>query len=142
MSFLRTRSPASLAVETARSKHVLNDGPEGAVWRKQAASAICRNHTAVTKDAMRGVKGCPDAFHSVTDFAFRVLSEVLLDPSRLEEAEIRVRETVKTEEWVMLGHALRFERVRCCAPRDMPIRAMEQFCGVINWMLRTIEQEL
>lgn len=141
VSFGKTRNAASISVETARSRYMLNDGPEGVLYRRQAATAITRNHVLVVKDAIGGVK-VPEKEQHLVDFAFRIMSEVLLDPSILEDAERRALKEIPKEVRVRIADAIRFERARCCSPRDMPIKGMEQFCGIINWLLRTLGQEL
>lgn len=120
---------------------MLNDGPEGKIPRSQAGAAICRNHKAVVKDAITGGK-VPEMDYAHIDNAFRIMSQVLFDPDLLEVLEDRVRKEIPKGSWGIVGNAIRFERARCCAPRDMPIHAMRQFCGAINWLLRTLGQEL
>jgi len=139
--FTKTRSAASLAVETSRALHVLNDGPERRFERNQAAAAICRNHDLVVKDAIRGGQ-VSETDHVYVDKAFRILAAVLFNPDILEKLEDLARTEIPVRSWTVIGDAVRFERARCCSPRDMPIRAMEQFCGAINWFLRTLKQDL
>lgn len=141
MQFGKTRNAASLSVETARSRYVMNDGPEGAVVRNLAGVAISKNHVLVVKDAIVGVK-VSEKEQVLVDFAFRLMCEVLFDPDKLEMGEVKALKEIPKDSRVTVGNAIRFERARCCAPRDMPIKAMEQFCGVINWLLRTLGQEL
>lgn len=120
---------------------MLNDGPERKMERNIAAATMCRNATPVVKDAIRGGKVSePD--HDHVDNAFRIMAQVLFDPDQLEVLEERARTEIPKKSWKVIGDAVRFERARCCAPRDMPAAAMEQFSGAINWFLRTIEQEL
>ena len=139
--FNKTRDAKSMSVETARLLHILNDGPERKEARHQAASAICRNSELVIKDAIRGGK-VPEKYHKYVDLSFQIMVQVLTNPDRLEDLEDQLRETIPQDAWKVIGNAIRFERIRCCAPRDMPIWAMEQFCGAINWILRTLEQQL
>lgn len=139
--FTKTRSPQSLGVETSRKFHMLNDGPERRLERNQAAAAICRNHDIVVKDAIRGGK-VPETDHIYVDKAFRILAAVLFNPDILEKLEEQAKVEIPVRAWKIIGDAVRFERARCCAPRDMSIRAMEQFAGAINWFLGTLKQEL
>lgn len=139
--FLRTRAPMSLNVETSRSLLVLNDGPERAVERNIAAANLCRNSTIVVKDAIRLSKA-DEADHPHIDNALRIVALVLFDPDLLEVLENRARNEIPRKSWPVVGTAIRYERVRCCAPRDMPLHSMEQFAGAINWLLRVLEQDL
>lgn len=141
IKFLPVRSLMSYNVETARSRIVLNDGPERSVERNIAAANLCRNATIVVKDVLRGVKPDPDD-HEHIDNAIRSVALVLFDPDLLEILEERVRSEIPSKSWPIVGKALRFLRARVCAPRDMPIRSMEQFVGAINWLLRVLEEEL
>lgn len=139
--FTKNRLPVSYGVETARGKHVLNDGPEGKTMRNIAAATMCRNSTLVVKDAIRGGK-VPEKDHAYVDLAFRIMAQALFEPDLLEVLEDTARAQIPKESWKVVGDAVRFERARCCSPRDMPLPAMEQFCGGINWMLRSLGQEL
>lgn len=139
--FPRTRAPMSLNVESERALHMLNRSADGEVARHQAAAAICRNHRLVIKDAIMGTK-VPEQDHAHVDNAFRILTGILLDPSQAEVLELRMKREIPRSSWTTVGHAIRFERARCCAPRDMPIVAMRQFCGGINWILGLLGQEL
>lgn len=139
--FLKMRSAISYSVETNRSKHVLNDGPERRIERNMAATAMHRNSALVVKDAIRG-GNVPEEDHVHVDHAFRIMAQVLFDPDLLEVLEERARVEIPKTSWKLVGDAVRFERARCCSPRDMPVLSMEQFCGAINWFLRTLEQEL
>lgn len=141
LQFGKTRSAASLGVETARSRYMLNDGASGEVFRNQAGLAISKNHVLVVKDAIRGVE-VGEKEECLVDFAFRLMSDVLFDPDILEMAEVKALKEIPKDSRVTVANAIRFERARCCAPRDMSIKALEQFCGVINWLLRTLGQEL
>lgn len=139
--FGKIRTDASYGVETARQRHVLNDGPERKMERNVAAATICRNSTAVVKDAIKGGK-VPEEYHVFVDKAFRIMAQVLFDPDLLEVLEEYAKAEIPKKAWSVVGDAVRFERARCCSPRDMPIRSMEQFCGGINWFLRTLGQDL
>lgn len=139
--FLRTRAPMSLAVETSRARHVLNDGPERKMQRHLAAIRLCQNAPLVVKDAIRGAKAAEPDHHHI-DNALRIIAQVLFNPDLLEVLEERARSEIPRSSWKVVGDGLRFERIRCCAPRDMPAQSMEQFSGAINWLLRTLEQEL
>lgn len=139
--FLRTRSPISLSVDNSRTLLVLNDGPERAVERNIAASNLCRNWNIVFKDAIRGSKA-DEGDHPHIDNALRIIAQVLFDPDLLEVLEQRARTEIPRKSWPVVGDAIRFERIRCCAPRDMPLHSMEQFSGAINWLLRVLEQDL
>ncbi|CAN8070591.1 unnamed protein product [Agarophyton chilense] len=141
VKFTANRLTLSHSVETARGKHVLNDGPEGKLMRNIAAETMCRNSALVVKDAIRGGK-VPEKHHAHVDLAFRIMANALYDPDVLEALEDTAREQMPRECWKDVGDAIRFERARCCSPRDMPLLAMHQFCGVINWLLRTLGQEL
>lgn len=138
---MSTRSPVSTQVETSRNVLVLNDGPERSLERNIAASNLCRNADLVVKDAIRGSKAV-EADHVHIDNSLRIIAQVLFDPDLLEVLEERARTEIPRSLWKVVGDGLRFERIRCCAPRDMPLRSMEQFAGAINWLLRTLEQEL
>lgn len=138
---MSTRSPVSTQVETSRNALVLNDGPERRLERNIAASNLCRNADLVVKDAIRGSKAA-EADHVHIDNSLRIIAQVLFDPDLLEILEERARTEIPRSSWKVVGDGLRFERIRCCAPRDMPLRSMEQFAGAINWLLRTLEQEL
>lgn len=141
MRFAKSRTSISFSVETARSRYVLNDGPERKLERNIAAATMCRNNKNVVKDAIRGGK-VEEEDHDFVDNAFRIMAQVLFDPDLLELLEERARAEIPNKSWNIVGNAVRFERARCCSPRDMPIHAMEQFCGAINWFLRTLEQDL
>lgn len=138
---MSTRSPISTQVENSRAMLVLNDGPERSVERNIAASNLCRNADLVVKDAIRGSKAV-EADHVHIDNSLRIIAQVLFDPDLLEVLEERARTEIPRSSWKVVGDGLRFERIRCCAPRDMPLRSMEQFAGAINWLLRTLDQEL
>lgn len=141
IKFLAVRSPMSYNIETARSRIVLNDGPERSVERNIAAANLCRNSTIVVKDVIRGVKAETND-HEHIDNALRVIALVLFDPDLLEILEERTRSEIPSKSWPMLGKSLRFFRARICAPRDMPLRSMEQLVGAVNWLLRVLDQEL
>lgn len=141
VQFQRTRSPLSLSVETGRARHVLNDGPERKYERHLAGWRLCQNAENVVKDAIRGSKA-EEPDHVYLDHALRIVAQVLFDPDMLEVLEERARSDIPRTSWKVVGDGLRFERIRLCAPRDMPVLSMEQFCGAINWLLRTLEQEL
>lgn len=141
VKFGRTRTALSFSVESSRARYVLNDGPERQVERNMAATTLCRNSVLVVKDAIRGSKAAePD--HPHVDNALRIIALVLFDPDLLEVLEERARSEIPKRSWKVVGDAIRFERIRVCAPRDMPPRSMEQFSGAINWLLRTLEQDL
>ena len=139
--FSKPRTSMSFGVETARTRYVLNDGPERAMERNIAATTMCRNAELVVKDAIRGGK-VPEADHDHVDHAFRIMAQVLFDPDLLEVLEERARAEIPKSSWKIVGDAVRFERARCCSPRDMPLLSMQQFSGAINWFLRTLEQDL
>lgn len=132
----------SLLVETSRNLHVLNDGPERSIERNIAATTLCRNCDVVVPDAIRGSTSTIKKEHEYIDHALRVIAQVLFDPDLLEKLEERIRNEIPKDCWKVVGDGIRFERIRGCAPRDMPLSSMEQFAGAINWLLRTLEQEL
>lgn len=141
IKFLPVRAPMSLNVETARSRIVLNDGPERLIERNMAAANLCRNATIVHKDLIRGVKAEPADYDHI-DNAMRIIALVLFNPDVLETLAERARTEIPEKSWPLVGHAIRFLRARVCAPRDMPLRSMEQFVGAANWFLRVLGQEL
>lgn len=140
--FLSTRSQDSLFVEQSRNLHILNDGPEKQIERNIAASNLCRNADIVVPDAIRGCKSDNKEHHEYVDLALRILAQVLYEPDLLEVLEDRLRSQIPQEAWKVVGDGLRFEKIRVCAPRDMPITSMKEFCGGINWILKTLEQDL
>lgn len=141
VKFVKNRALISIKVETARTLHVLNDGPEGKMARNMAAAALCRNSRLVVNDAINGMRAAA-ADHRHVDNALRIIAQVLFDPDLLEVLEERARLEIPDSSRGIVGDCIRFERARCCSPRDMPIVAMEQFCGAINWLLVTLRQEL
>lgn len=141
VKFARTRTPVSLNVDLIRSRHVLNDGPERALERNIAAATLCRKSALVVADAIDGAQA-EVSDHDHVDNALRIVAQVLFDPDLLEVLEERARSEIPRKSWSVVGHAIRYERIRLCCPRDMPIHSMEQFSGAINWLLRTLEQEL
>lgn len=139
--FFQSRADISLNIDVERSMHILNDGLDGKLARDQAGAAVCRNHMLVVKDAIMGV-GVPGQDHGHVDTAFRIMTHVLLDPEALGASELRIRKEIPRSSWAIVGNSLRFERSRCCAPRDMSVLAMRQFCGAVNWALRSLGQDL
>eukprot|EP00177_Eucheuma_denticulatum_P004546 GFKZ01008266.1.p1 GENE.GFKZ01008266.1~~GFKZ01008266.1.p1 ORF type:complete len:473 (+),score=28.39 GFKZ01008266.1:221-1639(+) len=139
--FFHSRSDISLNIDIERSLHVLSEGLDGKSARDQAGAALCRNHELVVKDAIMGVE-VPAQDHAHVETVFRVMTHVLLDPEAQGVSELRIRKQIPRSSWGIVGNALRFERSRCCAPRDMSILAMRQFCGAVNWALRSLRQDL
>lgn len=139
--FVRNRNDASYLVETVRQLYMLNDGSESRLSRHIAAARLSANGELVVRDAIMGMK-VPEDDHRHVDNALRIIAQVLLDPDMLEALEGRIRKEIPKASWETVGGAVRFERARCCAPRDMPLASMKQFCGAINWMLKTLGQKL
>lgn len=139
--FYSARAPMSLNVDKARSRFILNDGPERAIERNIAATSLCRNATIVLRDLCDHVKA-KSSDQAYIDNALRTLAMVLFDPDQLEILEELVRSEIPTNSRLMVGNAIRFLRTRVCTPRDMPLNSMEQFAGATNWLLHTLQQEL
>lgn len=135
VKFTAERTEVSTIIDRRRSLHVLNDGPEGRTARVQAASAIVRNSDIVVPDSFKGGGALEKGDQDLVDCAFRILVSVLMNPDQLETCESELLSTVDSASRVAVGNCLRYERGRCCTPRDMPVAALEQFCGAINWAL-------
>lgn len=135
VKFTGERTEVSTIIDRQRALFVLNDGPEGANARTQAASAIVRNVDIVIPDAIKGGKATAKAEQALVDVAFRIMVSALMDPDNLEDLESALIDAIPSTSRVVVGNCLRFERGRCCTPRDMPVPALEQFSGVINWAL-------
>lgn len=140
VKFLRERAEISTMIDRRRSLHVLNDGPEGAESRLTAAAAMVRNADLIVKDALKGAKG-GKADEQYIDAAFRIVVSVLMDPARLEEAEEGLLALVPSSSRKVVAEGMRFERERCCTPRDMPVLAMHQFAGAMNWGASVLDRE-
>lgn len=141
--FQGTRKAESLSVDRFRKLAILNDGSDGEPARLEACAALVRNHEAVLKDAMDGA-GADEKNPSLTDsvgFGFRAAAEVLLDPDHLEAMEEAVQKNIAEEYRSLVASAARFERQRCCTPRDMCVDAAVQFYGSMNWLIRVLEKD-
>lgn len=134
VKFTKEREAISTLIDRRRSLLILNDGPEGAEWRLKAAEAMVRNGDLIVKDAVRGAQGTP-ADEEYVDVAFRILATALVDPGpgKLEELEGILLSSIPESARKVVAAGMQFERERCCTPRDMPVLAMEQFAGVMNW---------
>jgi glutathione S-transferase len=134
VTFLAERKEISTLIDRRRSLHMLNDGPDGSAARLAAAAAMVRNADLIVADAVRGAQGGPTDEQHV-DAAFRILVAALVDPGpgKLEELEATLLAAIPVSARKVVADAMRFERERCCTPRDMPVLAMEQFAGVMNW---------
>lgn len=140
VKFLKERTDISTMIDRRRALHVLNDGPEGANSRLTAAAAMVRNADLIVKDAMKGSKGGMSE-EQYMDAAFRIIVSVLMDPARLEEAEKCLLAVVPASSRKVVAEGMRFERERCCTPRDMPVLAMHQFAGAMNWGASVLDAE-
>jgi glutathione S-transferase len=140
VNFLDDRAELSTLIDRRRSLLVLNDGPEGAAARLTAAAAMVRNAELIVADAVRGVKG-GRGDTAAMDVAFRVAAAVLADPATLEDAAVALLSAVPERARKLVAEGMRFERERCCTPRDMPVLAMEQFAGAMNWAASVLDKQ-
>lgn len=142
VKFTGPRANVSSIIDRRRSLHVLNDGSEGGNDREEAAAAIARNADLVISDAMKGTKTA-NALQDYVDIAFRILVQALMDPGpgKLEALEVQANDKIPESVRGIVASCLRFERGRCCTPRDMSVAALTQFCGAINWLIRSLGEQ-
>ncbi len=138
--FLPNRTEVSTNIDKARSKHMLNDGDEKKADRLEAAERFLNNFEAVFKDACKGAQTV-DISKSAVELAFRAVAGVLVDPNTLEKLEAGLKEEIVEDDRQAVCAALRFMRGRACTPRDMTVDGLVQFCGAINWCIRTLGLE-
>eukprot|EP00172_Hildenbrandia_rubra_P001529 Plantae.Rhodophyta-Hildenbrandia_rubra.ctg20955.p1 GENE.Plantae.Rhodophyta-Hildenbrandia_rubra.ctg20955~~Plantae.Rhodophyta-Hildenbrandia_rubra.ctg20955.p1 ORF type:complete len:295 (-),score=45.72 Plantae.Rhodophyta-Hildenbrandia_rubra.ctg20955:157-966(-) len=142
--FSGERSDVSLRIDRYRGLGVLNDGSEGEEDRLEACGALTRNHDAVLKDAVKGagIKDTESKKKEAIDFGFRAVTEVLRNPDRLEELEDLVLHNIEEQERDIVASAARYERQRCCTPRDMSVAASIQFFGGMNWLIQVLKRNV
>lgn len=138
--FLPQRTEVSTNIDKARAKHILNDGDERKADRLEAAERFLNNFEAVFKDACKGANTI-DISKPAVDLAFRAIGGVLVDPDTLENLEMALKDEIVEDDRAAVCAALRFMRSRACTPRDMTVDGLEQFCGAINWCIRTLGLE-
>jgi hypothetical protein len=143
VKFTAAREDISTLIDRQRSLAVLNDGAEGAADRMDAAAAMLRNADILLADALKGGKARADDKPHV-DGALRAAVAALADPGpgKLEALEAGLLGSVPLGARKAVADCIRFERGRACTPRDMPFKALQQYCGVCNWVLRTLDAEL
>lgn len=139
VTFKEPREQISLNIDRARSLHVLNDSEEGKAARDEAAAALVRNHDLILPDAITGCDA-DEAARPHVDKALCTLVQALSNPDELENIEKSLASEIPDSMKSTVSDCLRFERGRCCTPRDMSVAALVQFSGAINWAIRALHE--